>query len=140
MSEPEASERGSSLIGKKLHYRGIQSLFLTKRKELWLCATQRFGMCKEFHFISFRYTSSSLYVYTSDTFRPILAFFTHFTLHQFSLTYITTRNIFLIPGDAVAQNLIIVYNFSSQRTHLNYLFLSNVYSFDTIEFSMKHKY
>ena len=44
VSEPEASERGSSLIGKKLHYRGIQSLFLTKRKELWLCATQRFRM------------------------------------------------------------------------------------------------
>ena len=44
VSEPEVSERGSSLIGKKLHYRGIQSLFLTKRKELWLCATQRFGM------------------------------------------------------------------------------------------------
>ena len=44
MSEPEASERGSSLIGKKLHYKGIQSLFLSKRKELWLCATQRFRM------------------------------------------------------------------------------------------------
>ena len=44
VSEPEASERGSSLIGKKLHYRGIQSLFLTKRKELWLCAAQRFRM------------------------------------------------------------------------------------------------
>ena len=26
VSEPEASERGSSLIGKKLHYRGTQSL------------------------------------------------------------------------------------------------------------------
>ena len=44
MSEPEASERDSSLIGKKLHYGDIQSFFLTKRKELWLCATQRFGM------------------------------------------------------------------------------------------------
>ena len=54
--------------------------------------------------------------------------------------YITTRNIFLIPDDAVARNLTIVYNFSSQRPRLNYLFLSNVYSFDTIEFSMKHKY
>ena len=43
MSEPEASEQGSSLIGKKIHYRGIQSLFLTKRKELKLCATYRFG-------------------------------------------------------------------------------------------------
>ena len=32
------------------------------------------------------------------------------------------------------------FNFSSQRPHLNYIFLSNVYSFDTMEFSMKHKY
>ena len=83
---------------------------------------------------------SNLYFYTSDTFRPILALFTHFTLHQFFLMYITTRNIFLIPDDAVARNLIIIFNFSSQRPHLNYIFLSNVYSFDTMEFSMKHKY
>ena len=46
--------------------------------------------------------------------------------------YITTRNIFLIHDDAVARTLIIVFNFSSQRPHLNYIFLSNVYSFDTI--------
>ena len=46
-SEPEANERGSSLISRRLHYRGLQSLFLTNgrcrmlsgmRKELWLCA------------------------------------------------------------------------------------------------------
>ena len=49
----------------------------------------------------------------------------------------TTRNIFLIPDDTVAQNLIIIFNLSSQRPHLNYIFLSNVYSFDTMEFSMK---
>ena len=89
------------------------------------------------HYIFIFY--SSLYFYTSDTFRPILALFTHFTLHQFFLTYLSVR-IIILPDDAVAQNLIIVYNFSSQRPHLNYLFLSNVYSFDTIEFSMKHKY
>ena len=51
-SEPEANERGSSLISRRLHYRGLQSLFLTKRKELWLCASWRFrmrsGMRKEF--------------------------------------------------------------------------------------------
>ena len=51
-SEPEANERGSSLISRRLHYRGLQSLFLTKRKELWLCASGRFrmrsGMRKEF--------------------------------------------------------------------------------------------
>ena len=46
-SEPEANERGSSLINRRLHYRGLQSLFLTKRKELWLCANGRFRMRKE---------------------------------------------------------------------------------------------
>ena len=43
-SEPEANERGSSLISRRLPYRGFQSLFLTKRKELWLCANGRFRM------------------------------------------------------------------------------------------------
>ena len=43
-SEPEANERGSSLISRRLHYRGLQSLFLTKRKEFWLCANRRFRM------------------------------------------------------------------------------------------------
>ena len=45
---PEASERGNSLMRKKLHYRGIQSLFLTKRKELWLSANGRFRMRSRF--------------------------------------------------------------------------------------------
>ena len=71
----------------------------------------------------------SLCFYTSDTFRPILALFTYFTLHQLFLMYIATRNIFLIADDAVAWNLIIIFNFSSQRPHLNYTFFSNVYSF-----------
>ena len=44
MSEPEANERGSSLISRRLHYEGLQSLFLTKHKELWLCASGRFRM------------------------------------------------------------------------------------------------
>ena len=43
-SEPEANERGSSLISRRLHYRGLQSLFFTIRKELWLCANGRFRM------------------------------------------------------------------------------------------------
>ena len=43
-SEPEANERGSSLISRRLHYRGLQSLFLTKRKELWLCTSGSFRM------------------------------------------------------------------------------------------------
>ena len=34
-SEHGASEQGSSLIGIRLHYRGLKSLFFTKRKELW---------------------------------------------------------------------------------------------------------
>ena len=45
-SEPEANERGSSLISRRLHYRGLRSRFLTKRKELWLCANGRFRMRK----------------------------------------------------------------------------------------------
>ena len=43
----------------------------------------------------------------------ILALFTHFTLHLFFLMFITTRSIILIPDDAVARNLIIIFNFSS---------------------------
>ena len=31
-------------MGKMFHYRGIQSLFLSKLKELWLCANERFRM------------------------------------------------------------------------------------------------
>ena len=50
-SEPEGNERGSSLISRRLHYRGLQSLFLTRRKELWLCGNGRVrtrrGMRKE---------------------------------------------------------------------------------------------
>ena len=42
------------------------------------------------------------------------------------------NRIFLIPDDAVAQNLIIIFNFSNERPHSNYNFLSNVYSFHTI--------
>ena len=69
----------------------------------------------------------SLYFYTSNTFRPILARFSHILVYtNFSLMHITTQNIFLIPDDAVAGNLIIIFNFSSPRPHLNYIFLSNV--------------
>ena len=83
---------------------------------------------------------SSLYFYTSNTFCPILARFSHILVYtNFFLMYITTQNIFLIPDDAVARNLITIFNFSSQRAHLNYIFLSNVYSFDTMELSLKHK-
>ena len=50
-SEPEANGRGSSLISRRLHYSGLQSLFLTKCKGLWLWANGSFrmrsGMCKE---------------------------------------------------------------------------------------------
>ena len=80
---------------------------------------------------------SSLYFYTSNTFRPILARFSQILVYtNFFLMY-TKQNIFLIPDDAVTQNLIIIFNFSSQRPHLNYSFLSNVCCFDTMEYSMR---
>jgi len=34
VSEPEANERGSSLIGERSHYRGREHVF-AKRKKLW---------------------------------------------------------------------------------------------------------
>ena len=40
---------------------------------------------------------------------------------------------------AKARNVTCIFNFSSQRPQLNYTLLSCVYSFDTIEFSIKHK-
>ena len=40
---------------------------------------------------------------------------------------------------AKARNLIFIFNFSSQRPQLNYTWLSYVYSFDTMEFSIKQK-
>ena len=43
-SEPEANERGSSLIDRRLLYRGLKSRFLTEREELWLWANGRFRM------------------------------------------------------------------------------------------------
>ena len=43
-SEPEVNERGSSLIDRRLLYRGLKSLFLTKREELWLWANGGFRM------------------------------------------------------------------------------------------------
>ena len=43
-SDPEANERVTSLISRRLHFRGLQSLFLTERKELWLCTNGRFRM------------------------------------------------------------------------------------------------
>ena len=43
-SEPEANERGSYLISRRLHYKDLQSFFLTKRKELWFCPNGRFRM------------------------------------------------------------------------------------------------
>ena len=38
------NERGSSLIDRRLRYRGLKSLFLTKREELWLWANGGFRM------------------------------------------------------------------------------------------------
>ena len=66
--------------------------------------------------------------------------FSHSLLYTSFFSCILLHEIFfLIPDDAVARNLIIICNFSSQRPYLNYIFLSKVYSFDTMEFSMKHK-
>ena len=125
-------------ISRSYKNRSIIMPFKSGLFALWSCDTRSLDLCVLFKFI----------FCTFDTFRPILALFTHFTLHQFLLMsillmYITTRNIFLNPDDVafiVARNLIIIFNFSSQRPHLNCIFLSNFYSFDTMEFFIKHEY
>ena len=37
----------AALISRRLHYRGLKSLFLTKRKELWLSANGRLRMRRD---------------------------------------------------------------------------------------------
>ena len=63
--------------------------------------------------------------------------FSHILLYTnfFWCIIITTQNIFPFPDDAVARKLIVIFIFSSRRPQLNYIFLSNVYSFATMEFS-----
>ena len=70
---------------------------------------------------------------------PFLRFSHSLLYTNFFWCILLREFLFFIPDDAVARNLIIIFNFSSQRPYLNYIFLSNVYSFDTMEFSMKHK-
>ena len=44
LKQTSKAASSSSLIGIRLHYRDLQSLFLTKRKELCLCANGTFRM------------------------------------------------------------------------------------------------
>ena len=67
------------------------------------------------------------------------AFHTFYFTPIFSYVYYHAKH-FSYPWWCCCSEFNYIYNFSSQRPHLIYLFLSNVYSFDTIEFSMKHKY
>ena len=88
------------------------SLYLSR--DSLSCDTRSLDLCILFKFIF-------LYLWYIP---PHSCALTHFTWHQFFPMYITTRNIFLIPDDTVAQNLIIIFDFSNQRPHLNYIFLS----------------
>ena len=64
--------------------------------------------------------------------------------HQFFHILTLTRNIFLIPNNGVdrsakARNIIVNFNCNSLRPHSNNILLSNVYSFDAIEFTIKDR-
>ena len=83
LRQPQTPEFADPLFYKDYDYVFLETLS---------CETCSLDLCILFKFIIF---------YTSDTFRPILALFTHFVLLQLFLMYITTRNIFPIPGDAV---------------------------------------
>ena len=62
------------------------------------------------------------------------AFHTFYFTPYYFLCILPREIFFLIPDDVVARDLIIIFNFSIQRPHLNYIFLSNVYSFDRVRF------
>ena len=64
--EPEASEWGSSLIGKKLHYRGIQSLFLTRSKELSKGLIRKQTTLHVLHTFTYIHTYMHTYVYSKQ--------------------------------------------------------------------------
>ena len=109
---------------KDHHY---ESFFLLR--DSLFCAKHSLDLCVLFKFI--------IIFVPPDTFRPILALFTHFAYTKFfiCIIIITMWNIFVIPDDAVdrsakAQNLILIFDFRSQRPHLNYILLSNIYSFN----------
>ena len=75
------------------------------------CDTRSLDLCILFRFIF-------LYLWYIP---PYSCAFHTFYFTPIFLVYITTRNIFLIP---VARNLIIIFNFSSQRPHLIKLYFS----------------
>ena len=77
--------------------------------------------------------SLSLYFYTSYTFLPILELFTHFSYTNLSDVYYRAECFYypwLCRWSAKARSLILIFSFISQRPHLNYILLSNIYSFE----------
>ena len=94
------------------------------------CDTRSLDLCILFKFVvNFLYLSHSAPFFHFSYIFLDINFFLCYHAKYFSYSY-----------DAVARNFIVIFNFSSQRPHSNYIFLSNVYSFDTMEFSMKRKY
>ena len=87
-------------------------------------ATRSLDLCILFKFIFF---------YTSDTFRPILALFTHFTYTNFFICTLPCGIFFLslmMPLIGKSSQFNFNFYFSSQRPHLNIILLSIVYSFE----------
>ena len=126
--ETAQNSRGQCNEFTDLHCLLFWRLSLCLSRDPLSCDTRSLDLCILFKFIF-------LYLWYIPP--HSCAFHTFYFTPIFSYVYITTRNIFLIADDAVARNLIIIFNFSSQRLHLNYISLSNVYSFFTMEFSKK---
>ena len=74
---------------------------------------------------------SSLYFYTSDAFRPILALFTHFAYTNFFICILPSGIFFLallMPLIGLSSEFNFYFLFQQSSPHLNYILLSNVYS------------
>ena len=73
------------------------------------CDTRSVNLC-----ILFKFLFSYLWYIPPHS----CAFDTFYFTPIFFYVYITKQNIFLIPDDVVARNFLIIFNFSSQRSHL----------------------
>ena len=100
-------------------------LSLCLSRESLSCETRSLDLCILFKFIF-------LYLWYIP---PHSCAFHTFCLHQFFQMYITMHaECFSYPWwcrwSAKAWNLVLIFNFSSQRPHLNYILLSDVCSFE----------
>ena len=93
------------------------------------CDTHSLDLCILFTFI---------FLYLLHIPPHSFAFHTFYFTPMFSYVYYHAKYFSYSWRRCCSEFYYYFFNFSSQRPHLNRIFLSNVYSFNTMEFAMKH--